>query len=214
MKLAPLLAALALAGCATVLPAPVAPTPAEIAANVAAVQAAALDPQTYLISSVDLSIGRCQAWLDGETSRNNQLSTDSTLVGITGAAIGGAIGVAGGPPGAIAGTAIGTGAAQSALAASAGASGITNPVETGLVIEQEQNAALGAYPPMTSGPMADIYSHRFAEICSQRGAQAAQAQALLGAQAIVIGAPTASTAFAAAPRAGGGFQPPPQVIVR
>jgi hypothetical protein len=180
--------ALALAGCVTPPASPVTPTPTEITNNLTALTPANANPEGYFLSGVDLSTRRCSAWLDAETARNNQLSTESTTVGILGAAAGGVIGMAGGPPGAIAGTAIGTGAAQGVLGAQAAGSNITPA--TGMIIEQEQNLFLAASPVLTpgpaAGPMADVYVNSFAGKCTQRNAQLIQEQALMASQPVVI----------------------------
>jgi hypothetical protein len=215
-------AAFLLSGCATAVQAPVTPTPADVAAASASLVATNLDPETYFENGAALVVRRCHAWFDALTTRANDYLTASNLTSVAGAGAAGLLGLSGAGPAGIAISGIASGIVSGALGAAANSTGIAMPVATGALVEQEQDAYLAALPSPQTIAQADLDLDRMASLCSQRGAQWIQMQALMGAQVEV--STVASTPFTPSTRTAqpvGPFTPPnirivppPRVFVR
>ncbi len=201
-----ILAALALAGCATQAPLPVMPTIADVAATQSQLSTVT-DPQGFFRTAAAQIIANCGSYFDqlvAIAQRNAQ--TSSQVTGAT-QALSAILGLAQAAPGPISVIGVVGPAITGAIAnAQAGMPGGDHPAEMSTLVASEMNAYLAAIGnPPADAPSAWLAAYGLFRTCSPAGIEAAKQQALADApnHIVVAGAAAPSSAVpqAFAPRA-------------
>lgn len=182
-----LTSALALTACAggQPMPAPVTPTPAEIAAEAQAISAVGISPADYVTVGGELITRQCSGYFDAATMAADQRAYAQQQIGLGGAVASGLIGIAGASGGAAAIPGLLAGAVSNAVGNQAILSAAGPfPDETGTLVESALQAYTAAAPqPQTAYDAALLVAY-MARICSYHQIHSLQRQAISTARVI------------------------------
>ncbi len=195
-----ILAALALAGCATQAPLPVMPTIADVEATQSQLSSIS-DPQGFFRTAAAQIMVSCGGYFDQLVSiaqRNAQ--TSSQVTGAT-QALSAILGLAQAAPGPISVIGVVGPAVTGAIAnAQAGMPGGDHPAEMSTLVAAQMNAYLAAIGnPPADAPSAWLAAYGLFRTCSPAGIEAAKQQALADAPNHIVVTQTAPQALLASP---------------